>query len=139
MNFIFSKIETIQFATFESYFNKDVEIEFGLNTEFATNEDDKMVVVNVGASFLQKKIPFIKLEVACFFILAKETWDSFINGKNIILPADFARHLLMLTIGTTRGILHSKTEKTQFNEYLIPTINLTQIITDNISFDLENN
>ena len=33
-----------------------------------------------------------------------------------------------MTIGTTRGILHAKTEGTCFNKYVLPTINVTEII-----------
>ena len=50
------------------------------------------------------------------------------------LPSGFVCHLAMLAIGTARGVLHAKTENTLFNKYLIPTINVAELIKDDIIF-----
>jgi len=38
----------------------------------------------------------------------------------------------MHTVGTARGVLHSKTESTPFNGLIIPPINVEQIIQEDI-------
>lgn len=43
----------------------------------------------------------------------------------------------MLTIGTTRGVLHSKTENTPFNSFLLPTLNVMELVKKDVVFKLE--
>ena len=38
----------------------------------------------------------------------------------------------MIAVGTARGILHAKTEATKFNQFLIPPINVVELIKDDI-------
>jgi hypothetical protein len=40
----------------------------------------------------------------------------------------------MLTIGTSRGILHAKTEGTEFNKFILPTINVNQLVEKDAEF-----
>jgi hypothetical protein len=53
-----------------------------------------------------------------------------VNTKTIILPKGFVRHLAVLTVGTVRGILHTKTEGTDSNKFVLPTINVADMISD---------
>jgi hypothetical protein len=41
----------------------------------------------------------------------------------------------MITVGTCRGILHAKTENTKFNQFLIPTINVAELIKEDSVFE----
>ena len=61
--------------------------------------------------------------------------DNKTNTLNV--PHGFPGHLAMLTGGTTRGILHAKTEGTCYNQYVLPTINVTEIIKEDASFGLD--
>lgn len=55
--------------------------------------------------------------------------------NTLVIPKGFLRHLAMLTVGTSRGILHAKTEGTCFNKYVLPTINVTLIIKEDATFN----
>jgi hypothetical protein len=57
------------------------------------------------------------------------------EGK-ITFPQNFVCHMAMLTVGTSRGILHSKTENTIFNSYILPTTNVKEIISSDVWFDI---
>ena len=41
-------------------------------------------------------------------------------------------HLVLLTIGTLRGVLHCKTENTEFEDLKLPTINVNELIPNDI-------
>lgn len=41
-------------------------------------------------------------------------------------------HLTTIMVGTARGILHAKTENTLFNQFLLPTIDVTELVTDDV-------
>lgn len=134
IGFQLKKITTEQFAIIqEAYDGSDSEIKMGINLNFALNEEDKLIACFIKIQFEQKNKPFLLIESGNHFKIKKEAWYELINSTNkIILPKGFACHLLMLTIGTIRGILHCKTENTEFNKFLIPTINVTELIKSDI-------
>lgn len=138
IGFSLRKITTEQFAIIESAFKDGEEIKFAVNTKYGINERDKMIAIFVSPAFYQTESPFLVLEIACHFKIVDDAWDSFMNKHKTKLnvPVGFVRHLTMLTIGTARGVLHSKTENTPFNEFLLPTINVTEIIKNGVVFDL---
>lgn len=138
IGFKFRKIITEQFAIIESAFNKEEDVKFNLNIKYGLNQKDKTVAVFVEPTFSQNKNPFLILEMVCHFKVEEKAWDSFKNQikDKLVIPLGFIHHLTMLAIGTARGALHSKTENTPFNNYLMPTINITEIIKNDVSFDL---
>ena len=79
------------------------------------------------------------MEIACHFKIVDDAWESFKNKDKtkLTIPVGFIRHLIMLTIGTARGVLHSRTENTPFNDFLMPTINVTEIVKSGVAFDLK--
>jgi len=52
-----------------------------------------------------------------------------------VIPKGFLTHLTVLTIGTARGVLHTKLEKTGFEKYLLPTLNISDLIKEDMTFD----
>jgi hypothetical protein len=138
IGFSLKKITTEQFAIIESAFKKGIDTQFSVNAKYGISEQEQLVAVFVSPAFYQDKKPFLVLEVACHFKIIDEAWESFKNKDKtkLTIPVGFIRHLIMLTIGTARGILHSKTENTPFNDYLMPTINVTDIIKSGVTFDL---
>jgi len=139
IGFSLKKVTTEQFAIIESAFSDGEDVQFSVNSKYGINEKDKMVAVFVSPAFYQNKTPFLVLEIACHFKIVEEAWNDFMNKDKtkITLPVGFIRHLIMLTIGTARGVLHSKTENTTFNDFLLPTINVTDIVKAGVAFDLK--
>ena len=70
--------------------------------------------------------------LAVFFCIEPNDWDTFINEVAIIVPKSVITHFCVLTVGTVRGILHSKTEGTNYNGFVVPTINVTELVTGDI-------
>ncbi|UOB17875.1 hypothetical protein [Abyssalbus ytuae] len=139
IGFSLKKVTTEQFAIIESAFNEGEDVQFSVNAKYGINEKDKMVAVFVSPAFYQNKKPFLVLEIACHFKIDDDAWESFKNKENtkLTIPVGFIRHLIMLTVGTGRGVLHSKTENTPFNDFLMPTINVTEIVKSGVAFNLK--
>ena len=55
----------------------------------------------------------------------------------VSFPKGFMAHLAVITVGTTRGVLHAKTENSKFNKYFLPTINVNELVKNDISFALD--
>jgi hypothetical protein len=137
IGFIFSGIKTEQFAIFKENFEDKTPISLSTGLRFKISAEHRTVIVLLIVSFEQKKKPIIKIEVSCHFEIKPETWSEFKEDEQFNIPADFARHLGMLTIGTVRGVLHSKTEGTAFNNFIIPTINVNDFIKEDVIIKLK--
>jgi hypothetical protein len=139
VKFRIRKITTDQFATVDSVVVQEDSIKVNFGFGFGINEDHKIVGCNAKFEFSSNEVPFIILNVLCDFEIAPESWNSFINTelKSIILPVSLVTHMAVLTVGTARGVLHSKTENTKFNKYLLPTINVTESLRSDIAIALE--
>lgn len=136
INFLLLDIKTEQFAIFEENYIENELVNLNTNLTFGLNSDDKVFLVTPKYTFEIKKTPFMTIQISCFFKIEDSAWDSFKLDKQITFPKDFIAHMAMITVGTSRGVLHSKTEGTIFNKYILPTINVAKMIPEDITFDV---
>jgi len=137
--FSLKQILTHQFAMIEDAYKSDQKVNFAFELNFSTNANDNMIRVGTKMRFEQNQVPFLLLETSCSFKIKEEDWKAMIKENDcatIILPKDFATHLTMLTVGTARGVLHAKTENSDFNKFFVPTIDLTKIIKDDAILEI---
>lgn len=134
--FKLNKISTQQFAVIDSAYSENNE-EFSVETNlgFGVDATSGLIMSLVKIQFEQEKNPFLIVEVACEFDIIEDFWSQFTDSKQIKLPKGLMIHLAMITIGTTRGVLHSKTENTKFNEFLLPTLNVEDMIKEDGLFE----
>jgi len=141
INFALRSITTEQFAIIENAFDKSKEnIELGNGLRFGFNLEKRVISVLLSVNFSQDKNPFLILEIGCFFEIKNEHWDNLYNEEiqEIKLPLDLARHLVVLAMGTLRGVLHAKVENTSFNKFMLPTINVTALVKEDIVIKTNN-
>lgn len=136
IGFNLTKINTLQFAIIEDAFNSDRD-KFNIETNlgYGVDSENGSILSLVKIQYEQNKVPFLIIEISCEFDVTKDFWKEFENDKSIIIPKAFMAHLAMITVGTTRGILHEKTKNTKFNEFVLPTINITKMIEKDGEFD----
>lgn len=135
VQFSIAKISTEQFAIIEEAFQEGKAITLGTKIRFAVDKDRRLVRVICGFDFKQDQVPFLKVEIANHFSIDPESWEPFIrDGSTVVIPKEFASHLAMITVGTARGVLHSKTEGTKFNAFILPSINVTEIVKEDATF-----
>ena len=132
------KITTSQFATVDTVeINEDaIQLNFGFT--FGINEEHRNVGCNVKFEFLSDERLFMVIDILCDFEVAQDSWEGFLDveSNKITLPLSMVTHMTVLTVGTARGVLHCKTENTKYNKYFLPTINVTDSITSDITIDL---
>lgn len=132
-------LRTEQFATLEENFVEKKKSEVITDLEFRANKESHQIGVFTTFTFKIAKKPFIILQISCHFMITDESWESCIDGSTATFSKDFMTHLTVITIGTARGILHSKTEGTSFNRFLLPTINVTELVKEDVKFIFQNN
>src|SRR5690554_3971284 len=138
LSFRLSGINTEEYAILEEGYKDGEDVGLATFLEFGIDKERKILGSNVKFQFEQEKKPFMIISVTCGFEIEPDAWISLIDEKSnkLIIPEGFASHLAVFTVGTTRGVLHEKTNGTKFNDYFIPPINLTELITGDIEIDL---
>lgn len=138
LSFRLIDINTEEFAILEESYQEDKDVKLGTFLDFGTDSEKLILGTTVKFQFQQDEKPFMVISVTCGFAIEKEAWKSLINEEKdkLIVPEGFASHMAVLTVGTTRGVLHEKTKGTGFNDFIIPPINLTNIIKGDIEIDL---
>jgi hypothetical protein len=136
IGFSLLKVSTEQFAIIEDGFKENGKIRISTAIRFGADEKQKLIAVFTSFIYDSNQKPFIIIEAGCHFKITDSAWNEMYNIDNncLRIPRGFLGHLTMLTIGTTRGILHSKTEGTCFNKYVLPTINVSEIIKEDTIF-----
>jgi len=135
------QISTQQFAIIPDAFDeKNADTLIDTDLRFGSNPDQMNVAPLIKVTFKQDKGPFLILEIGCFFGFTPEDWNKIYNieTKEIRIPMPVARHFVMLTIGTIRGVLHAKTENTKFSKFFLPTINVNDLVKEDVIIKASN-
>lgn len=140
VGFTLQGIKTEQFAIFEENFVPKKETGLGTELQFKLDEKNNQIGVFLGFEFMQGKKVFLKIQVSCHFKIEESSWNNFIQKKEskLVVPKGFLAHLAMITTGTTRGVLFAKTETTPFSKFIVPTLNVAEMITEDASFEMVN-
>ena len=136
VGFALKGIKTEQFAIFEENYSPKKETSLGTELQFKLDQNNKQIAVFLGFEFLQGKKVFLKIQVSCHFKIEEGSWSSLIQENKLIVPKGFLAHLAMITTGTSRGVLFAKTEATPFSTFIIPTLNVAEMIKEDVSFDI---
>lgn len=136
--FALRRISTEQFAIIEDAFIDGKDINLTTQLKFGANAEYKFIVLHANFKFEQEGKPFLVVEASGHFSIEEKAWTDFYNeeANNLTVPQGFMCHLGVIVIGTTRGILHAKTENTPFNRFFLPTINVTETIREDVVIEL---
>ena len=138
IGFSFHRISIEQFAIIEDKFKDGEGINLSTGIEFALDTDNKILICYFTVKYEQSDSPFLLIKCGCHFGIGQESWTKYqTDSATVTFPQGFMAHLATLTVGTTRGVLHVKTEGTTFNRFLLPTVNVMEMIPTDIPFDLQ--
>lgn len=137
VRFSIVRIQTEQFATIPESYQSDTEFEINHELSFGIDKVNQMVLVRKTARYQHpERPPFLLITVTCYFRIEDESWHDLqvANTTQLQLPRNFAIHLAVTTVGTLRGVLHTKTEQTPFNQFIMPPVNVLDLVPDTILF-----
>lgn len=139
VGFALRAINTDQFASYPDLHDEEKEVGFWQSYEYGADPDTKFIGVAAEFRFAHNETLFLSLKVSCHFEVKEDAWNTMLSEdkESITVESGLLGHLLMLTIGTCRGVLHAKTENTEFNQYLLPAINVTELITESVTIEFK--
>lgn len=112
---------------------EDRKDEVGMNVSlnFKYGDEGKKVACVVAFDFTSESEKVMVLKMKCEFEIQEDDWKTLHKDKEVVIPKDLLEFFAVHTIGTARGVLFCKTENTQFNNIVIPPINVSEMgITD---------
>lgn len=138
IGFALRKISLDQFAVLKEAYKEGEKVGFDVSLDFGLDTEQKMFRVSSRIRFSQQKTqPFLVIEGSSVFAIEPEAWERFAfeGGQAMVFPHQFVAYLAALNVGSLRGMLYVKTQDTIFNRFLIPTINVAEIVGEDIRFD----
>lgn len=138
LGFALTGLRTVSFAIIEAANKKTGKTNLITGLSFGLDIDDNVVTCSTRFSFEKKQDhPFLLLEIQALFEIEK---NDFVNkmkqdDNSYLIAKGLAIHFAVLTIGSARGVLHAKTEGTPYNDYLLPTIDVNDMISEDIIFE----
>lgn len=135
--FALKSINTEQFATIRNAYKGEDNVSISTGFNFGVNKEENAILVVFNLSFDSQEQPFIILNISCEFDIRQDAFDSFKNKKNdtIKIPKGLLTHLAVITVGTARGILHEKLANSEFNRFILPTIDIADLIQQDLVFE----
>lgn len=131
------KIESSEFAILEPELTSISKIKIQTGLRFAVSDINNMVACQVTIEFLlEKSQKLLKLKTDNQFKVKPEDWDKMKSENFITLPKGFMAHLATISVSTARGILHCKTENTVYNKFILPLVNVVEMIPTDEKFEL---
>ena len=73
---------------------------------------------------------FLTTEIQTNFAIEQSAAKQLKEDKRI--PVGFLRYMATISVGTARGIIHARTEGTALCELVLPPVNLTNIINEDL-------
>ena len=132
LQFQLVKIDAPQFAIInDGEFSNPLQINFELN--FAVDSSFTSIKNALKIVFLNSSEPVMQLVVECYYAISKDSWHEMTQRDNtIIVPVGFLQHLATITVGTARGVLFAKTVETNLSKYVLPLVNVTEMVKNDL-------
>jgi hypothetical protein len=135
IEFALKSIRTDEFAVIQDSWNSKAKTRLGSGFGFGIDKDSKEITVSFRISFESDTKPFILLQISCTYMIKPEDFNKFPVKDDLTVEVrkDFVSHLAFLTVGTARGVLYAKLENTQFNNYFLPIIDVSNVVVSDMS------
>lgn len=124
-------IEEKQFSVFEEVLKLEKPIQEKVSTGFGVDVESRVIGSSVEYMLLKEDKPMLHIEVVCYFEIEEKAFNKkLVRADKLVLPIGFAKHLAMVTTGTTRGVLYANTHNTDFKDYFMRMIDVDKILED---------
>jgi hypothetical protein len=139
IQFGFSAITTDEFALTGEVYDPAIEAQMNVTVDFSFIKNESRLKVGVKCLLYQEEKTLVIIAVSCWFKVSLDDWYAQYNeeGNTLTLQRLAALHFAGLTVSTTRGALHAKTENRMMQSVVLPPVNLNEIIKEDIILILQ--
>lgn len=108
---------------------ENIQTTFSFSFSFLAGQ---AVIATVIINYHSNEVNHLKLTFDCVFSIEKDDWHFIDKYDSFVLPKPLAIHLMMLTYGSARGVLFSRTEGTPWHLSILPLVDLTLLVKEDI-------
>lgn len=132
------KITTKQFAIVNEPKEEQgsIGIEWGFNISYSMNMH-RIGVTPTLTLLDEQNQKLLILTLFCEFDIHPEDWQTLIKGDKLVIPKGLLEYFISQTVGTMRGVLYCKTEDTPYSFFVLPSINVSEIVQTDAEFTIE--
>lgn len=128
--FRINHINVSQFAIFPENAEGAEDIEIQTEITFKITKGARNILCKTIFSYLNGDKVIMKLDLENNFEVSSEGAAAIIKEKKV--SVDFQRYLATISTGTARGVIYAKSEGTVVSSLVLPPINLTEFIKDDV-------
>lgn len=134
IRFNWAKILTEEFAVLGTNANSNLEANILYGFGFLYVEAENTLVVRFRCTYQERGNTLLTITTAAFFTLKEEDWNNIFDQETKVLhlPVNAAQHFASLLASTTRGILHAKLEGSIYAGFILPPMNVSEAIKDDV-------
>lgn len=131
-------IATTEFAVIEENIDQSEDQEMKIIFLFDGLVEVSVIVIHVKCEFFINGSPAIIIAASFSYEIHPKDWKLVYDKKNskITLPLEVALPMLSMSVGAIRGVLHAKTENTPAHSTIMPSVNLKDIIKEEIIIEV---
>ncbi|MBD5420485.1 MAG: hypothetical protein K2F93_07050 [Muribaculaceae bacterium] len=111
-------------------------VSFSVHLGFNVASNAARIACIFTIEFTHVEMPLLKLSINCEFDVMEEDWKNYINDKILTIAKEDLGFFANQTVGVARGILFCKTENTDFQNLILPPVNLIDLINQDLVIDL---
>lgn len=137
VQFDLAKIINDQFAILEPSIDNSQDGEMKLDFSFNSVIDGMYIAIQVRCELLQDEKITVMIESTFIYQIPSKDWALIYKPENktVILPISSALAMTSMAIGAIRGIFHEKTEKQIGEGIILPSVNLKEIIKEDVKIE----
>jgi len=98
-------------------------------------EDKKIALVNT-VKYIDGDKSLLKITSILFFQIDENSWKDSIVDNQIIVSKESIQKMGSITAGATRGMLIAKCLNTPFSQLILPPVNISKMIGEDLKFTL---
>lgn len=129
------KINVDQFAILADNPVPNVKIDNKMSLDIS--QENRNIRINMTFNFSDGTNSLMLLKMNCEFNVHQEDWSRFQTEDKIVIPKSIIDYFVVQTVGTARGILHCKTEGSPFNYIVLPPMDVSQMVKEDIVFHIK--
>ena len=137
IRFRMAKINVEQFAILVDKAPNE-SLSYTVNLGFKGASNAQRIACIFTATFLHNETIILKLVLNCEFDIHSDDWVTIFHENLLRVSKEDLSFFANQTVGTARGIMFCKTEGTDFSNFILPPIDLTKIIDQDLEIDFTN-
>ncbi|MDE6444440.1 MAG: hypothetical protein K2K64_08505 [Muribaculaceae bacterium] len=134
IRFRLAKINVEQFAILADKVPAEGLV-YSVSAAFKAARNAHRIACVFSAEFQQGGKIILKLSINCQFEIHPEDWNERIDNNILRISKTDLGYLGNQTVGVARGIMFSKTEGTDFGTLILPPIDLTRLLDEDLVVD----